>query len=81
MKRFVKLSDVWAMLDACAPGHEKQLGHGCHNYQIFYLGRTATLPKGPHGKKPGQGEVRTGKVRNLLRRLEILECGSAFLDI
>ena len=61
------LDAVFAMLDKCAPGHQRN--QGTHFWTVMYRGRTfPNLPKGGHDSK---GEIQIPKVEKLVRHLEI----------
>lgn len=73
----VRLLDIWAMLDACAPGHVRRQGR--HHWIVSYEGRTYhTLPLGPHGRRINP-EIATGYVRSLARHLRIEDCARRLL--
>ena len=73
----VSLTDVWAMLEYCAPGHNKV--RCLHHWRITYAGNT--YPTLPTGTKLSKGFVEAGHVRKMARRLGILECAKERLDI
>jgi hypothetical protein len=59
---FVALNDVWAMLNACAPGFTAT--ETTHHYCIRYKERTyPTLPLGEHGSRRNP-EIKIGHVRH-----------------
>jgi len=67
----VPLSDIWAMLDECAPGFTKN--ERMHNWCIYYGALTyPSLPKGEHGKK--NPEIELGHLKRLARHFGILDC-------
>ena len=46
----IRLQDIWAMLDKCAPGHVRRKGK--HHWIVAYQERTyRSLPLGPHGRR------------------------------
>ena len=64
----VKLSKVWKMLDACAPGYQKTLQQ--HNWRIDYQGRR--YPNLQLGKrKSNTPEVELGHVEKMVNHLLI----------
>jgi|CXWL01.1.fsa_nt_gi hypothetical protein len=66
----IRLDDVWEMLDRCAHGYERRLTD--HYYRVTYRDTCyASLPKGPHGKKSGQGAIPAGEVRSMARFFEL----------
>lgn len=75
----VTLREVWEMLERCAPGYTKKPTN--HYYCIRYNGLTyPTLPLGSHGS----GDHRTiqlGHVKKMARKLGVLECATAVLDL
>jgi hypothetical protein len=75
----IRLQDIWAMLDKCAPGHVRRKGK--HHWIVAYQERTyRSLPLGPHGRRVDP-EIETGYVRSLVRHLGIEECARAFLNL
>lgn len=72
----ITLSDVFRMLESCAPGHDVKLK--LHHYWVTFRGRTFTsLPKGPGagGARSLRTPVHAQVVRKLVRHLEIdAEC-------
>ena len=79
-KGLVLLSDIFEMLNECAPGFD--VAEGPHHYRVKWNGRTyPTLPKGEHGKRPGRGSVQKGKVRDLVAFFGIEECAKGRLEI
>lgn len=76
-----QLSDIWRMLDACAPGHRvKERGH---NFCVYYKDAAyPSLPTGEHGKKAGRAEIEVGKIRQMIRQLGIdLECAKQYIGV
>jgi hypothetical protein len=75
----IRLQDIWAMLDKCAPGHVRRKGK--HHWIVAYQERTyRSLPLGPHGRRVDP-EIEPGYVRSLVRHLAIEECARAFLNL
>lgn len=74
----VSLKDIWAMLDACAPGHKRKARK--HNWLITY-GALAypSLPLGPHGKRTDP-DIQLGHVRNMVRMLKIEDCAATKIE-
>ena len=71
MSRELELSDVFAMLDKCLPGHSRRLA--LHHWRIEYDGKVyPSLPKGAHGTHRAVAEV--GHVRRMARLFDILPC-------
>jgi hypothetical protein len=63
------LSDVFALLDECAPGHTRNKGKRSHKWTIYYNGKTFwELPKGDHDSKE---QVHLLKVAKMIRALEV----------
>lgn len=77
----VSHEEILEMLRACAPGCECR--DTPHYYRVMWRGKTyPSLPKGEHGKRPGQAEVEIGHVRKMIRHLGIdLECARRHLPI
>jgi hypothetical protein len=72
------LKDLWAMLDACAPGHTRK--ERDHNWLVRYDGKEyPRLPKGPHGRRENP-PIQVGHVKNMARHLGILECAKQRLE-
>lgn len=70
--KVVKLKDVWAMLDHCAPGHER--AETDHYWRITYGARFyPNFPTGKHGARKSP-EIEAGHVRSLVRHLGIEPC-------
>jgi hypothetical protein len=79
MARVVKLNDVWAMLDQCAPGYTKRASR--EYWIVGYCGKTyRTLPLGRHGRRQNP-EIESGHVRSMARHFGILPCASGLLDL
>jgi hypothetical protein len=75
----IRLLDIWAMLDACAPGHVRRQGR--HHWIVtFGDGTYHTLPLGPHGRRVNP-EIEAGYVRSMARHLRIEECARGFLQL
>jgi hypothetical protein len=63
------LSEVFGLLDKCAPGHIRSKGKRSHKWTIYYQGKTFwELPKGDHDSKE---QVQLFKVAKMVRSLEI----------
>lgn len=77
----VSHKEIWAMLNACAPGWTKEESE--HYYRVMWKGRTySALSKGQHGKKKGQGLVEVGHIRQLVRQLRVdMTCAKKHLPI
>jgi hypothetical protein len=74
----VSLKTVWAMLDACAPGHTRELH--THHYCIRFQGQTyPTFPKGRHGSSDPL--IQVGHVKRMVRFFHISECAKRHLSI
>ena len=73
----VRISQVWKMLNRCAPGHERTLK--THHWSVKYRGKTYPwLPKGPGRHQVF--EVWTGKVEQLVDVLDIdLDCARRYV--
>lgn len=68
---------IFAMLDVCAPGHERMAK--THHWRIEYRDRTfPTLPLGEHGRRINP-DIQVGVVKKMARHLGILECAQAEL--
>ena len=80
MPRVVRLDEVWRMLDACLPGHERI--PKTHRWNIKHDGRIYyEVPMGEHGRRKNP-EVETGHIRGLVRFFGILaSCYSQYLDL
>lgn len=73
----VRLKDIWAMLEHCAPGYSVRSTD--HNWRVTFGPLVyPTLPLGPHGRRENP-EIELGHVRRMARFLGILECAKAFL--
>ncbi|MBU1431358.1 hypothetical protein KKF91_12525 [Myxococcota bacterium] len=73
-KGTVKLAIIWAMLDSCLPGHQKEAK--THHWKISFNGTTyPTLPLGPHGKRRSANiEIEIGHVRRMVNFFQIKGC-------
>lgn len=70
----IPLNDIWAMLDACAPGYTKQQKQ--HNWVVQYNGKTFfRLPLGPHGARTNPS-IQVGHVKQMVRLFGIEECAA-----
>ena len=69
----VTLEQIIAMLEACAPGYEREEKE--HHHWVRYNGRVYwRLPKGAHrhrGARSGRAEIEIGHVRKMVRFLDI----------
>lgn len=73
----IPLDEIWAMLNACAPGHKRKERQ--HNWLITYQGRSfPRLPRGPHGKRHNP-PIEIGHVKTMVRHLGIEECAKQHL--
>lgn len=75
MSQSVRLADVWAMLDECAPGYSAT--EGDHYWSILHPNRAKTfntLPTGKHGARRPEAEI--GHVRQMVRLFEIQDCAA-----
>jgi hypothetical protein len=67
----IELKLVFAMLDTCAPGHQKK--KRLHNWKVSYNGHEfRNLKLGEHGSN--RPEVFMGFVRQMARQLLIEDC-------
>ncbi len=74
----VPLNDVWSMLDACAPGHQRR--ERTHNWWILYGDRDyPQFPKGEHGARKNP-EIEIGHIKKMARHLGILECAKQVIE-
>lgn len=74
----VKLKEVWAMLEECAPGYNKRATD--HNWRVTYGERTyPALPLGPHGRRENP-EIELGHIRQMVRFLGISECAKTHIS-
>lgn len=68
----IKLKDIWAMLDHCAPGYTRTKTE--HHWRVAANGKQyPSLPLGSHGRRENP-EIQIGHIRKLIRHLGILEC-------
>lgn len=68
----IPLAEVWAMLDECAPGHQRK--PRTHNWLITYAGKEFPgLPVGPHGARRNVS-IQVGHVKKMVRMLGIGDC-------
>jgi len=75
----IQLSDLWAMLEHCAPGYTRKLM--THNWKVMYNGLTyPSLPLGPHGRRKNVA-IEIGHVKQMARTLGILPCAAEFLRL
>lgn len=76
----ILLSDVWRMLDRCAPGWTRR--EGDHKTRITYNGKVYPgFPQGQHGKRPGRAEIQKKHVRDLCEFLGILPCAQERIEL
>lgn len=74
----VPLKDVWAMLQACAPGHTVTTTK--HHHCIRYKGLTyPAFPKGAHGAS--NPSIEKGHIKKMARHFGILKCAQEFLSL
>lgn len=74
-----KIKDIFAMLDACLPGHTRRQSD--HYWRIPFGSATfATLPRGEHGKGLN-AEIEAGWIRKLVRFFNITDCAATHLEI
>lgn len=80
MAHFVKLNDIWSMLDDCAKNHTRKASR--EYWAITFNGKTyRSLPLGPHGRRENP-DTEAGHVRSLIRHLGISrECAEKHLDL
>lgn len=65
----VPISDIWKMLDDCAPGYTAKAR--VHNYVIRYKERSfPRLPVGSHGKRENVA-IEAGHVKQMVRQLDL----------
>lgn len=68
------------MLRKCAPTFKYQ--ETDHYFRISFNGKVfPSLPNGEHGKRDMRAEIQKGKVKQLVRVLEIEDCAKAMLEI
>ena len=74
MPRVVKSGKVWRMLEACLPGHRRELK--THHVWVTFQERRFNLPAGPHGKQRGGNryDIELGHIRHLVRMFDIWDC-------
>lgn len=74
----IPLKDVWAMLNACAPGWTARQGQ--HNWIVTYNGKTFyRLPLGPHGKRVNPS-IEIGHIKQMVRLLGIEDCAKKHIE-
>ena len=79
MPRLTPLLEIWRMLDACAPGHQRRASR--EYWTVKFNGKSyRSLPVGPHGRRVNP-DIETGHVRSLARHLGILPCAEEHLDL
>jgi len=68
----VRLKDIWAMLERCAPGYDVK--ETKHYWRITYKSVVyPTFPKGPHGDRSNPS-IQIGHIKHMTRLLGILDC-------
>jgi len=71
----VPIKDVWAMLEACAPGYKAV--ERDHHWCVYYKAATfPTLPKGEHGGRKNPG-IQLGHIKRMARLFGILDCAKS----
>lgn len=74
----IPLQDIWAMLDDCAPGHQRKERE--HNWLVTYKGVPfPRLPRGPHGTRQNPG-IQVGHVRQMVRLFGIQDCAGGHIE-
>lgn len=74
----IPLSQIWAMLDVCLPGHTRT--ERVHNWLIRSGDRAyPRLPRNAHQKRTNP-DVQIGHVRHLVRFFEIEDCARLQLE-
>lgn len=72
----LRLKDIWAMLERCAPGHRRV--EKVHRWWIYYKQWKVTLmPTGKHGTRVNP-EIQPSKLRYVVRLFEIEACATDF---
>jgi hypothetical protein len=76
----VPLSEIWAMLGACAPMHTRKATK--HYWRITIPdGQTyPNFPLGEHGARKDP-EIQVGHIRKMARHLGILECAKQHIEL
>lgn len=76
----IQLRKIFAMLEVCAPGHERT--ETKHHWAIRYRGTAyRRLPKGQHSRQRSlRGDVNSFHVKAMCRRLGILDCARRELE-
>jgi hypothetical protein len=75
----VPLSEIWAMLDACAPGYGRKPTK--HHWRVTANGQIfPALPLGEHGARKDP-EIQVGHVRKMARHFGILECAKKHIEL
>ncbi|MEE8584837.1 MAG: hypothetical protein V3T83_08300 [Acidobacteriota bacterium] len=67
---------VKKMLENCAKGYS--MNPQTHRIWVYYDGREASLPKGPHGKRRNRS-IEIGHIRHMVHHFQIEECASQHL--
>jgi len=70
-RTFVRLAEVWAALERCAPGYGKR--HTRDHFRVTYEGRFYDLSCGPHGDVE-RAKIFFSDVRKMSRHLQIQDC-------
>ena len=79
MAHFVRLNDIWSMLDECAKGYTRKSSD--EYWTVRFNGRSyRSLPLGPHGARKNP-DIETGHVRSMVRFFEIKDCADKVLDL
>lgn len=74
----ITLDEIWAMLDACAPGHKRKQRD--HNWIITYKDKTyPSLPVGEHGARR-HVSIQVGHVKKMVRILGIADCAKKKIE-
>ena len=69
MPRFVRLNDVWRMLDGCLDGYVKSSSR--EYWTVTFAGRSyRSIPLGRHGHRHNP-EIEAGHIRSLVRFFSI----------
>lgn len=75
----VPLSQVWSMLDTCAPGWKSKKTD--HHWRVMANGKTfPQLPLGEHGARK-DSEVQVGVLRKMARHFGILDCAKQSIQL
>ncbi len=75
----VPLSEVWAMLEKCLPGHTRRATK--HHWRITRGQETyPTFPLGEHGARKDP-EIQVGHIRKLTRYFNISQCAKGQIEL